>query len=61
MKPVRGYLVIAYYADHGLPKGQTDQTSDASAPYSDIKFHAVRFRGYLVIANYTDFKSIQRL
>ena len=26
-----------------------------------FKFHEIRFRGYLVIANYMDFKSIQGL
>ena len=44
---------------------QPDQTSCTSLSYSDIyiyfKFHEIRFRGYLVIANYMDFKSIQGL
>ena len=26
-----------------------------------FKFHEIRFRGYLVIANYMDFKSVQGL
>ena len=29
--------------------------------YISIKFDEIRFRGYLVIANYMDFKSIQGL
>ena len=39
----------------------SDETKCASVPYNDIYFHEIRFRGYLVIANYTDFKSIQGL
>ena len=32
---------------------QSNETSHASAPYSDIfKIHEIRFRGYFVIANY---------
>ena len=43
-------------------KSQPDQTC-ASAPYGDIyfKFHEIRFRGYLVIANYNNFQPIQGL
>ena len=44
---------------------QSNETWRASAPNSDIyihfKFHEIRFRGYLVIANYMDFKSIKGL
>ena len=29
--------------------------------YIQFKFHEIRFRGYLVIDNYIDFKSIQGL
>ena len=29
--------------------------------YIYFKFHEIQFRGYLVIANYMDFKSIQGL
>ena len=29
--------------------------------YTCFKFHEIRFRGYLVIANYMDFKLIQGL
>ena len=29
--------------------------------YIYFKFHEIRFRGYLVIANYMDFQSIQGL
>ena len=42
---------------------QSDEIWSASAPDSDIytyfKFHETLFRGYLVIANYMDFISIQ--
>ena len=41
---------------------QSDETSCASARYSDIylnfKFREIQFKAYLVIANYMDFKSI---
>ena len=43
---------------------QSNETSRASAPqviYIYFKFHEIRFRSYLVIANYMDFKSIQGL
>ena len=43
---------------------QSDETLRASALYSDIylfKFHEIRFRGNIVMANYMDFKSIQGL
>ena len=29
--------------------------------YIQFKFHEIQFRGYLVMANYMDFKSIQGL
>ena len=44
---------------------QSNETCRTSAPYSDIyicfKFHEIRFRGYLVIAYFMDFQSIQGL
>ena len=45
-------------------QGQPDKTSCTSVPYGDIycfKFHEIPYRGYLIIANYMDFKSIQGL
>ena len=53
---IQGLLLMQYV-------NQPNETSPASAPYSDIyfKFHETLFRGYLVIANYMDFQSIQGL
>ena len=44
---------------------QSDETSCATAPYSDkyicLSFIKIRFRGYLIIANYINVKSIEGL
>ena len=48
-------LMMYYYS-------QSDKTRYASLCYSNIfKFHGIPFRGYLVMANFMDFKSIQGL
>ena len=41
-------------------QSQPDQTC-LIVIYISIKFNEIRFRGYLVIADYMDFKSIQGL
>ena len=51
------------------PDGRTEGRTDMDKPislrgiviYICSMFHEIRFRGYLVIANYMDFKSIQGL
>ena len=40
---------------------QSNETQRLIVIYIYFKFHEIRFRGYLVIANYMDFKSIQGL
>ena len=42
-------------------QSQLDEHQRLIVIYISFKFDKIRFRGYLVIANYMDFKSIQGL
>ena len=71
--PLRGYLVIANYMDFFYQfKGYNSWTTNASLTklhlhqclvviYIYLKFHEIRVGGYIVIANYMAFWSIQGL